>query len=136
MISKKNIKITSCFAVIVCILLLPRICSAQQGQYQFNLVTPPDSIPFSKVTGITQDPQGYMWFIDQEARCLVRYDGYKMQRYFYNPLDSNSLGGDQLHRIYADKEGKIWLGIGFGVDQFDTRTGRFKHYKHDEKDSN
>ena len=133
-------QITSRFplAVKACmiILFLSKICSAQQGQYQFNLVTAPDSIELQKVTGITQDSKGYMWFVDQRKQCLIRYDGYNMKRYVYNPGDSNSLGGNGLHRVYADKEGKIWLGIGNGLDQFDTKTGRFKHYKHDQNDPN
>ena len=108
-------------------LLLSKTCWAQDSQYQFNQVNPPDSIPPHKVTGITQDPQGYMWFVHQRSNnpCQIRYDSYKMWRYSYNPADSNSLGGRNLEVVYADKEGNIWLGTGNGLDQFDTKTGHF-----------
>ena len=37
----------------------------------------------------TQDLKGYMWF---GSIGLHRYDGYTFKSYFFDPLDSSSLG--------------------------------------------
>ena len=129
-------KITSAFTISVVILLLSEICSAQQGSYHFNLVVAPDSIELRKITEMSQDPDGYMWLADQENNCIIRYDGYKMQRYTYNPPNLNSLGGMSVEAIFADAEGKVWFGAGKVLDELDTRTGKFTHYSNKPDDPN
>jgi signal transduction histidine kinase/ligand-binding sensor domain-containing protein len=132
------IKIRIPFVVKVCVIILfiSQLCSAQEGLYHFNLIIAPDSIPLRKVTCITQDPQGYMWFADQEGGCIIRYDGYNIIRYKYNPPDPNSLGGGDFEAIFADTEGKIWFGAGNCLDEFDTKTGSFTHYRNIANDPN
>ena len=45
----------------------------------------------------------------------------------------NSLSkGTELNTIFKDARGYLWLGgVGAGLDRFDERSGRFKHYAHD-----
>jgi ligand-binding sensor domain-containing protein len=47
-----------------------------------------------------------------------------------DPNNSNSLGGNQIHSVYADDTGLIWIGMGNGLDQYNPATGIFKHYRH------
>ncbi len=42
--------------------LLFLISAAQNNELKFNLVEGPNGKPLGKITAITQDPHGYMWF--------------------------------------------------------------------------
>ena len=104
---------------------------AQTQQVKFNLVK-----GINGINAVAQDPQGFMWFADQNNAELVRYDGYKMVSYRNDPFNDNSLGGDHLETLLADSAGIIWIGFGgMGLDRFDPGTGRFTHYRHRPNDS-
>ena len=91
-------------------------------------VTPPKESPFGFITGITQDILGFMWFTS--GRVLYRYNGYEFVTYKNNPLDTNSLAGESLICIFADKSGFIWVGdFVHGLDKLDPQTGIFIHYR-------
>ena len=128
-------KIILPYTVAICVaLFFMNSGIAQQDHYPFTLVSNPDSIPFGKVTGIAQDPSGYMWFIDQGNSSLVRFDGYKMVKYRNDSYNPNSPGGLDLEALCADNEGKIWIGVGLGLDMLDPTTGLFTHYVHKDND--
>ncbi len=43
--------------------------------------------------------------------------------------------GNEVNSILKDARGYLWVGgEGAGLDRFDERTGRFKHYGHDPGD--
>src|SRR4051812_44037574 len=109
---------------------------AQALNIKFNLITGKDGISLGKVNGITQDPNGYMWFADQTQRCITRYDGYSMVSFRNDPQNENSLGGTYPECIISDPLGIIWIGFtGTGLDRFDPKTGSFKHFRHWPNDS-
>ena len=88
---------------------------------------------FGGVTDITQDPDGYMWFVSLNG--LYRYDGYNVISYHHISNDPESLVYDHLNTVYADEEGLIWIGtIGKGMDCLNPRTGVFKHFTYNAKD--
>ena len=104
---------------------------AQIQKVKFNLVEGMNGVTVGKVTGITQDPQGYMWFSDQSQTCITRFDGYRMTSFRHDPSNQNSLGGTYPECIQADSSGVIWVGFyGMGLDRFDPATGTFTHYRH------
>ena len=108
---------------------------SQDEEIQFSLVTGDNGEPLGKITGITQDPQGYMWFSGQDQKCLYRYDGVRMISYRHDNLDDNSLGGYNPETVYADQNGIIWVGFGdAGLDQFDPLTRKFIHHRNDLND--
>ena len=108
---------------------------AQTNEPRFNLVEGNRSEALGNITGITQDPYGYMWFSGQQARCLYRYDGNRMISFRHDSLNINSLGGTNLETVYADDSGMIWIGFWHGgLDMFDPSTGIFKHYVHKKTD--
>lgn len=49
---------------------------------------------------------------------------------FRHTADPNSLGNDQIRKIYRDPAGKIWVLTEYGFDEFDGRTNSFKHHYH------
>jgi hypothetical protein len=66
---------------IINIILLQAIfyySAAQTNTIKFNLVEGNNGEALGNITGITQDPYGYMWFSGQQANCLYKYDGNRM----------------------------------------------------------
>jgi ligand-binding sensor domain-containing protein len=125
-------------AIISLLLTIPATNGfAQASLTKFNLVEGVGEISLGKITGITQDPQGYMWFSDQDKNCITRFDGYNMVSYRYDPGNRNSLGGSYPETVFADPNGYIWIGFyGMGLDRFDPKTETFTHYRHRKDDSN
>ncbi len=107
---------------------------AAQDNIQFTLVQGTNGKPLGKITAITQDPLGYMWFCGQAEKCLYRFDGFRTVSFKQDIMDSNSLGLSILETVYADDEGIIWVG-GDGLDEYNPATGIFKHFKHNENDT-
>ena len=103
-------------------------CEAQDQPFRFISIVSADSTPLGKVTSITQDKLGFIWFIEQGNQDLVRYDGKRMVRYTVDPRDTNSLANKGLEAICADNGGNLWIGVDDGVDQFDPVRNQFEHY--------
>jgi ligand-binding sensor domain-containing protein len=103
------------------LLLVTKENKAQHCPVEFNSVKGTNAIKkLGKINDITQDKFGYMWFASQDNHCLIRYDGYNMKSYTYDPADSNSMdnaGGVEC--VAADSSGCIWTATGAGVDKFD-----------------
>jgi len=118
--------------IVICFLFFASNSSAQIQQVKFNLVTGTDGVSVGKITGITRDKYGFMWFADQSNGCIIRFDGSHMTRYRNDPKNPNSLGGSSLECIAVDSSGNIWIGFyGVGLDKFDPVTGIFTHFRHD-----
>ena len=89
---------------------------------------------YGRITGVTQDPRGYIWFISSAG--LHQYDGTNVKSYRHNPSELNSLSNDGLECLNIDSVNNILLGTnGGGLDFFDPATNKFTHYRHDPKDS-
>ena len=87
------------------------------------------------VTGISQDPQGYMWF-GTKRTGLYRYDGYNIISYKNQASNPNSLSYDAIESLLADSKGIIWIGtFGRGLDRFDPATGNFTHFRFNANDA-
>ena len=71
-----------------------------------------------------------MWFAAQGAKCIYKYDGNRYTAFRHEDNNPNSLGGVNIGSVYADNTGKIWIGMGEGLDEFNPATGIFKHYRH------
>jgi len=108
----------------------------------------PNSLSPGKVTAIYQEPSGVLWigFFPRRLDRLDRKTG-QIRHYIPGFEDRNTLGkGGDLRQprwdypydtIYKDPRGYLWLGgWGSGLDRFDERTGRFKHYRHNADDPN
>jgi len=124
--ARARLKLLVCRVVLFCITFSCATAQAQNRQYQFNLVTSTDNMPLGKIMDIVQDSSGYLWMADY-TNGLIRYDGYKMTRFRNDLADSNSLRVTDMESLYLTKDGMIWVG-GIGLDKFDPRTGKFKHF--------
>src|ERR1051326_1079870 len=109
--------------LIIFLILLSKGFYAQEKPLAFNLVTASKSVSVGKITSITQDKWGFMWFVDQGNSQLIKYDGYRMKVFKTNSSDSNSISTSGFECIAADSLGNIWFPTNGGVDKLNSNTG-------------
>jgi signal transduction histidine kinase/ligand-binding sensor domain-containing protein len=107
---------------------------AQNNSIPFYKVDSLNGTQLGRITGITQDPSGTMWFAGEDQHSLYRYDGNMLTSFRRDAKNPNSLGLNDLETIYADDQGLIWIGGG-GLDQYNPATGIFKHFTHNDNDN-
>ena len=106
--------------------------SAQENDIIFEHFDTKNGLTQNSVTAIAQDELGYIWFSTQNG--LNKFDGYNFTAYLFDPDNKNSIQGNWINHLIADKHGKIWIFFGFGgIDCFDTKTEEFEQYIYDEK---
>ncbi len=98
------------FILLVFILCLSNISSAQIQQLKFNKIEGSNGINLGKINAITQDSNGFMWFSDQTNGAIIKYDGNHMTEYRHDPKDPNTLGIFYPECLFADPSGSIWVG--------------------------
>ena len=85
------------------------------------------------VMSIAEDDKHFLW-IGTFGDGLIRYDKKKKNTlHFYNdPLNSNSLGDNNVLSLCADKSGIIWAGshLGAGITKIQVNKTMFHHVKH------
>ena len=81
---------------------------------------------------IVEDPSGVLW-IGTFGHGLIRFDrgSGSFKTYVHNPADASSLSNDEVHRLFVDHAGTLWVATDDGLDRFDPATGHFKVYKVD-----
>jgi ligand-binding sensor domain-containing protein len=124
-----------CLYFFIPLFLLSKESFAQKTPLDFNLVSGSNGISIGKITGITQDKWGYMWFVDQTNYQLIRYDGYGMKTYRNDPAHTNSINTSGFECIAADTLGNIWLPTNNGVDKLNSLTGISTHYRFNKNSS-
>src|SRR5258705_8461418 len=77
--------------------------TAQDSKVKFNLVERADGIPVKKITSITEDAQGYMWFAGEGEMGIYRYDGLRWTVFKHDHANPNSLSGNTGFSVCADK---------------------------------
>src|ERR1044071_6093869 len=92
------------------VITLPAYASSQESPLNFDHITGAKEVSLGKITSITQDKFGYMWFADQTNRSVMRYDGYTIKPYYHVTGDTNSLTTTGIEAIAADTAGNIWVG--------------------------
>jgi signal transduction histidine kinase/ligand-binding sensor domain-containing protein len=109
-------------------------CTAQD--IHFDLVAPPKNEPWGRVSGMVQDPQGFLWMAT-DAGGLYRYDGYNYISYHHDPLNPNSLANEWIENIYGSGMDNFLLlaTYGSGLDRFDLATGNFIHHRYNPEDT-
>jgi signal transduction histidine kinase/ligand-binding sensor domain-containing protein/DNA-binding response OmpR family regulator len=84
---------------------------------------------------VLQDSYGFIWIGDEGG--LIKYDGYKFNRYINIPFDSTSLSNNWVMAIKEDKKGNLWVGTrGGGLNYFDQRAEKFTRFMHDKNNPN
>ena len=84
------------------------------------------------VITIIEDPSGVLW-VGTFGNGLNRVDRRtrRFTTYLHNPADPSSLSNDEVHRLFVDHAGTLWVATDDGLDRFDPATGSFTVYKVD-----
>lgn len=84
------------------------------------------------VISIIEDASGELWAgtFGHGLNRLDRRTG-RFTTYLHDPADPFSLSNDEVHRLFVDHTGTLWVATDDGLDRFDPSTGRFKVYKVD-----
>jgi len=87
------------------------------------------AIPAGIVHAIARTHEGLLWVAT--TRGLLRYDGYRFQRFAHDNNDPASLPDDYVTRLWAGTDGALWLGFKTdGLARYDPASGRFTSYRH------
>ncbi|MCP3963245.1 MAG: response regulator [bacterium] len=100
----------------------------------------PTSLSSDRLRLVYQDREGALWAGTYESG-LNRWDGQASEsarggfsRYRHDPDDPTSLGADQIHAIYQDREGTLWIGTDGGLNEWLGPGDGFARYQNDSTD--
>ena len=89
----------------------------------------PNSLPTNLVTQITESSAGKIW-LSTLGGGLAFYDSTSndFTAFYSDPNDHNTPYSNDIHAIYSDRDGFLWLGYTNGFSKFDPETLSFHHY--------
>lgn len=96
------------------------------GQTSY-FITTADGLNTNNLTSIIRDKKDYCWIGSYNG--LYRHEGSRIHAYNHNTVDSASLSGGEMHAMFEDREGFIWVGTTAGLDKLNPQTGKVIHYK-------
>lgn len=102
-------------ALLATLLLLPRAGQAAETERwtaladtSFSHYTGDQGLPQALVSAIAEDGDGFLWAGTQGG--LARWDGYRFRTYKSNPGDQTTLPDNWITKLYADRQGRLWIG--------------------------
>lgn len=94
----------------------------------------PRSIGGNRITGMTIDPNGTLWFGTTSGLCRFRPETNDFERFYGNSAAPAELRAARVIRtLAADREGRLWLSVEPGALRFDPRTGACDRFLPDPK---
>lgn len=89
------------------------------SQYNFNFITESKGLPYSFVSDIFKDSEGYVWVATHYG--IGRYDGYEFLNYNMQ-TEPIHLKNDFVHKICEDNFRRLWIASEGGIDILDLNT--------------
>ena len=101
---------------------------ARLADVAFQHVVRDNDLPNSSApTTIAQDGKGFIWIGSQDG--IARWDGYRFRVYKPDLKQAGSLPDNNIHIVFADKAGTLWIGTGAGgLARYDADADRFVTY--------
>jgi len=81
------------------------------------------------VRAITEDLQGNLWIGTRDKGITIISRQGKYTHLQENSNNPNAINSNYIKTIYCDSRGYIWIGTLRGLDGYDPKTGKLKHYK-------
>ena len=78
------------------------------------------------MTAVIRGKDNYMWTGSYNG--LHKHEGAAIKIFNRTGKDSLSISSGEMHTVFEDKQGYIWLGTTGGLDRFDPRTNHVKHF--------
>lgn len=99
--------------------------------------TNPDSPTSNQVRSLHEDSSGLIWIGTDGGGINVLDPGTGTFSFFMNSSqDRNSLGDNRVVDILEDRTGVLWLATPSGLEQYNKKTRKFIHFKHDPFNAN
>ncbi|MEO0472255.1 MAG: two-component regulator propeller domain-containing protein [Bacteroidota bacterium] len=109
------------------LLLFCHYTQSPAADYTFVHLGESEGLANSNPQSVIQDQSGDVWIGTQDG--LFRYDGHRMQAYYNDPADSNSISGNDIRKLFIDSRQQIWIGTGLnGLNRYDPVNDRFIRY--------
>ncbi len=125
------------YRILLCSLLAFAVLNAKvgigQAHLKFQHLTVDNGLSNNVVTSILQDRLGFMWIGTEDG--LNRYDGKNIVIFKHTPTDSSSLADNLIGEMVEDGEGNLWIGTIKALHRYNPRSGKFKRYHRNLKDS-
>ena len=101
---------------------------ARYAQGRFTFLTASEGLPPGAINNVHVDRSGRLWLASAGAG-LVRVDDTSAERpAFVGYTTAQGLSSNISEVITEDLNGRLYVGGGRGLDQFDPATGRVKHF--------
>jgi len=86
------------------------------------------SLPGDITRDIFQDRTGNIWVATELGAAHYDPNGRKVFSVLPSPLQSHTLSNANVHSVFVDPRGRIWLGLGMGrIDVLDLASGGMRH---------
>jgi signal transduction histidine kinase/ligand-binding sensor domain-containing protein/DNA-binding response OmpR family regulator len=96
---------------------------AQPVQYRFNSIGLNQGVSSNRITAITDDHQGFLWF--GTASGLNRYDGYSFKVFLNKEGDSTSINDNFIDKVVNGPLNSLWAYTPKGWNKYDPKTEQF-----------
>lgn len=90
---------------------------------EFKKFTDKDGYDSRFTVCITEDTQGNMWF-GTYGKGIYKYDGKTFKKY----TTREGATSDSPYLLAYDNNNNLWIGTGLGIDKFNLKEEKFKHY--------
>ncbi|NII54869.1 ligand-binding sensor domain-containing diguanylate cyclase [Luteibacter sp. SG786] len=88
----------------------------------------PSSLPGDITRDIFQDTAGNIWVATELGAAHYDPHGRKVFSVLPSPLETHTLSNANVHGIFVDPRGRVWLGLGMGrIDVLDLAKGSMRH---------
>ncbi len=99
---------------------------------QFRRYDTTQGLPSGTIYAAAQDRHGLMWF--GSLGGLVRFDGVSFKLFRHSIDAPDSLPANPTYALLIDRDNRVWTGgISTGLIVYDQKSGRFRHWTHDER---